>query len=304
MAVLRGHRDVAKAILQIARLQYKPQETEGREKFSLRVADQNGGCSDDDASSTGDEIRIRREVIHDEFTIDNVGEIATTVESNVTPLQVLSTHCAAYLFAENETIFIDMDRGHYTYDTLIEFAIWHDNVELLTFLLDLGQAMSDIEGGDNDPFHTYVSNNEFRIATRLGHLRCLSELIKRTGIGLPLDELVKQNGNDEIKETPKYYQGLSIHGKKRADWAAAGRETDLPEPENVHPPLLEAASEGCLASVEWFLSTAPGRHYADFANENKQDKRLQRLAKTEKGIEGSIMSWLSLRSKYFCGLKV
>ncbi len=57
-------------------------------------------------------------------------------------------------------------------------------------------------------------DNDFRRAIELGRTELLAEIIRRTGAGLPLEELVKGTGV-EIKEKPRFYQGLTVYGKKR-----------------------------------------------------------------------------------------
>lgn len=111
-------------------------------------------------------------------------------------------------------------------------------------------------------------------------------------MGIPLNELVQEIGI-EIKSKPKFYQGLSVGGKKRADWAQApGGNTRVSE-EKI-PPLLQAAHLGSIDSVEWFMSDAPLRRYKEFAEANKNDKRIKTLA-SGKGFEKSIGKWLNTK---------
>jgi hypothetical protein len=110
-----------------------------------------------------------------------------------------------------------------------------------------------------------------------------------------LDDLVEKSGI-EIPVKPKYYQGLSVHGRKRADWANEGREVQSKAVGAQHPPLLYAAWYGSLESVEWFSSDTALRCYSDFADSHRDDIRIQNLAKTERGLQSSITKWLDLRS--------
>ncbi|KKY22090.1 putative ankyrin repeat protein [Diplodia seriata] len=182
---------------------------------------------------------------------------------------------------------------------LIQYAIEKDDLGLLKTLLQWGAEYTAQYSKPSDteettvPFYTR-SDEDLVFAMRLGRISCLAELIKRTGVGLPLDKLIKRSGV-EIIEKPRFYQGLSIHGKKRADWAAAGRGITPKQASDDHPPLLQAAKTGNLEVVEWFLSDAPERCYGEFAEENKADKRLQHLAKAHGGIKRMITEWLDLR---------
>jgi ankyrin repeat protein len=181
---------------------------------------------------------------------------------------------------------------------LFQFAIYLNDSELLHFLMAMGEDCTTRRHEDADEvvssfFH--FAEADFLYAIRLGRVELLKEIIVRTGAGIPLDDLVKKSGI-EIPDKPKYYQGLSVHGKKRADWANAGREAQGEQHVEQHPPLLHAARCGSLESVEWFLSDATLRCYSKFADNHRADIRIQNLAKSQGGLEASITKWLNLRS--------
>jgi hypothetical protein len=290
IAVLRGHLDVAKAIIAIAQVQYKPQDEQENVRYTLRATtgnDDDSSCDEDDDDSDG--LDIERQILDEEFTIDNIGEVKTQVESQIPPLSLLKDRFSAEDFMGTT---LPDERKPFN---LVQYATWKDDVQLLVFLLDLGRELSAKSGSSEQTIFT-VEQWDLTMAMQLGRLRCLAELIKRTGAGIQFDKLAEQSGV-EIKEKPKYYQGLSIHGKKRADWAAAGRGVLPVEPEEEKPPLLVAAREGNLEAVEWFLGTAPGRYYSEFTKAHKHDKRIQRLAMGKLGVEGSITNWLSIRRR-------
>ena len=181
---------------------------------------------------------------------------------------------------------------------LFQFAIYLDDPDLLQFLIGMGE---DCTLRNNATTEEAVSKffrfeeADFLYAIRLGRVQLLENIIKRTGVGIPLDDLVKKSGV-EITKKPKFYQGLSVHGKKRADWANAGRETQAEEAGAQHPPLLHAARLGSLESVEWFSSDAALRCYSEFADNHRDDVRIQNLAKSKGGLEAAISKWLNLRS--------
>jgi len=66
------------------------------------------------------------------------------------------------------------------------------------------------------------------------------------------------------------------------------------------PPLLHAALAGSIESVEWFLSDAPHRHYAEFGKSKaaRNDGRLKHLNQASGGFERSVSRWLGLQSKH------
>jgi hypothetical protein len=60
--------------------------------------------------------------------------------------------------------------------------------------------------------------------------------IRLTGVGIPLNELIEKSGL-ELKPKPRYYQGLTVGGRKRADWARAPGGPIRVVEDNI-PPLL------------------------------------------------------------------
>ncbi|KAB8262887.1 hypothetical protein BDV32DRAFT_147064 [Aspergillus pseudonomiae] len=285
IAALRGHLDVAKAILKIVQAQYKEQEPSGHERFEI-----GSDCSGEDLEDSGN-LRIYSEIVDDKFTIDDIGEVATQVESHITPLQVLKWYCPkSEWFTSPEVKAKCRESPFGKPSDLFEYAIWMDNVKLLVFLLEIGEELASMD--TSSEFTAFgVANKTVHLAIAEGRLRCLEELIRRAGADLPLDALVQESGVQD-HEKPKYYQGLSIHGKKRADWAAAGRG-QLRNPANKSSPLLVSAVLGSLKSTEWYMSTAPSRHYLEFSASHERDHRLKLLAKSTSGIEKSLMNWLN-----------
>lgn len=290
IAVLRGHLETAKTILAISIAQFKPNEQRDNTRYRIRAeySDDEDDSYHSDADSEG--IQLESHVIDDEFTFENVGEVKNQVESKIAPLSILTGTCNMALFFDKE------QRPETDIRSLTGYAVWKDDVELLKLLISMGEEILSRQKDAQKSSIYNILHSDFVMAMRLGRLRCLEEMIKRTGAGLPLDKLAEES-KVEVKETPKYYQGLSVHGKKRADWAAAGRGVPVTRSIQMSPPLLLAAREGNLAAVEWFLGTAPGRHYTEFARAHKKDARLKKLSMSDKGMEQSILDWLDSRRK-------
>ncbi|OJJ66542.1 hypothetical protein ASPBRDRAFT_200862 [Aspergillus brasiliensis CBS 101740] len=278
IAVLRGHLHVAKAILEIVQAQFKREDSDARERFEMDI----------DAFHDGEENCIYREIVDDRFTIENIGEVATQVECSISPLQVFSRYCPAHMFLDGET---KTDN----YIDLVHYAVGQNNVDLLVFLLELGQELTErdktVEPGD----HNFAAS-AFPLAISKGHIKCLEVIIRYTGGDLPVDNLLRKCGIN-VKEKPKYYQGLSIRGKKRADWAAAGR--GLPDSrEEQEIPLLTAAHSGSLASMEWFLNPDSARTYVEFIKNNEQVDKLKLLSQSVRDMERPVLNWLHCKNNY------
>ncbi|KAL8679791.1 MAG: hypothetical protein Q9186_003956 [Xanthomendoza sp. 1 TL-2023] len=137
---------------------------------------------------------------------------------------------------------------------------------------------------------------DLKIALQRGYLEEIAELIKFAGAELPLDVLIKNSGVEEAAK-PKYYQGLSIGGKKMTAWAREqGGGASRNAMADSTPPLLQAAHAGGLAAVEWFLSDTPLRLYREYGEKHKDDERLQKLAEAPGGFERAVGSWLKQRN--------
>lgn len=183
---------------------------------------------------------------------------------------------------------------------LYQFAIFLNDTDLLHFLIAMGEdatrrKVNDVVADEAKVTFFEFAEQDFLYAIRLGRVQLLDEIVKRTGVGIPLDDLVRKSGV-ALVEQPKYYQGLSVHGKKRADWANVGRDTQCDSSQQQHPPLLHAARLASLESVEWFLGDAALRCYTEFANNHRDDVRIQNLGKAKGGIDASVTNWLNLRS--------
>lgn len=186
-------------------------------------------------------------------------------------------------------------KGQYT-THLGRYALVSRDIQLFRFWLHCCQEASKWESGSKNSSWSGFDELDLDFARRHGFVEEMSEMIKIAGAELPLDELVKQSGVQE-EEKPKYYQGLTIGGQKMKKWArerggssywyAMGQST---------PPLLQAAYQGGLAAVEWFLSDTPFRLYKEYVANNANDRRLKLLAKAHGGLDHAISSWLKQRS--------
>ena len=290
LAFLRGHRDVAKAVLEIVQAQFEPSEV-ANTRFRMGRADDvsdDEGASDDE--SDDGEPRVYGELVDDKFTIENIGEVSMQVKSRVKPTAVLENQCRTFVLRDGETVRTNSS-------SLFEFVMEENDYQGLKFLLDMGTHFSVSQKLDpeEDPSRFYsFPLAAFDKAVRLGRTEMLAEIIKRTGAGLPLEDLVKRSG---VEMTPKnrYYQGLTVYGKKRRDWAQAGRQVVRRPTGNKTSPLLYAAKIGCIESVEWFLSDAPMRCYTEFGKSKaaKEDLRLRHLSQAPGGFDRAVTRWLT-----------
>jgi len=288
IAVKRGHHDLAKKIVDICIAQYHTDDNKTqRERWNMRTSD-----SDDESDDDDDLPPIFSELVSDKFTVDDLGEVSNVVKSDVLPMTMIEWPCASKRFLEDKTRGLDFQ------SSLLEHAVSSNDMELLKFMVALGTEQQGRLAEEPDDRKSYtIDRSVFYSAIKLGRTEMLAEMIKSTGVGIPLNELIEKSGV-EIKDKPKYYQGLSVGGKKRADWAQApGGHVNVVE-ERI-PPLLQAAHMGSIESVEWLMSDAPMRRYKEFAEKNKNDKRIKILDESNKGFDNTIGKWLNTSSKFF-----
>lgn len=216
LAVLRGHRDLARAIVEICFAQFQPAE-EAPMKSRYRLANQ-----DEDDQSDSSDVPICKELVDDRFTIDNIGELSTKVKSETSPISLMNHEVSAWNYTrfvspeKRITCGID-NRDIQTSDqrdvrcSLGTWSLITNDKTLFSFLLDLDIEWTDrlaksLDGSSGIPSS---SGYDFDLAIEYGRIDLLAEMIKHTGAGLDLASLV-QKSEVKYREKPKYYQGLSV----------------------------------------------------------------------------------------------
>ncbi|OQV00178.1 Ankyrin repeat-containing protein [Cladophialophora immunda] len=330
IATIRGHYELAQLIVEIAKIQYQPSDESKTYRYVLGTDEEYDGDSECSDNSDGTEhsarVRVVAELVDETFTVNDVAAVANNVKSRVSPTVMTSWTCQIAHALENvmnkrqvrhvfggihaQNVYIN-DQSNQSWAwfnavfertsqvnrwSLIRFAIFVNNIDLLKFIIKVGNTLAGEK--DEDDLHVItISKADFDLAVRLGRVEIIGEMIKSTGFGFPLQKVFQKSGI-QLDEKPKYYQGLSVYGKKRQDWAEAGRRGyNVKQVESdVGVPLLAATIEGNLKTTEYFMSDTPLRHYLEFAETFKEDKRIQALAKAKGGIRGTLDAWLSTRN--------
>lgn len=297
IAVLRGHHDLARNIIEICAAQYhKDDGISSRKRWTLQVSSHDGYNEEDsdydsDDCQSHEHLPIFSELVSDEFTVENLGEVATLVKSDVLPLTMINWPCypGRILGAprgDTESIFC----------SLLMYAVKIDDTDIFKLIMRFGAEQQALLAEDDDDQKCFtVDVNIFHEAISRGRTTMLAAMIKASGVGIPLNALIKKSGI-EIVSKPRYYQGLSVGGKKRADWAQAPDGTIVVAEEKT-PPLLQSAKHGSIDSLEWFMSNAPLRKYKEFAEANKHDKRIKAL-QAGNSFEKTTSAWLDAQSKF------
>ncbi|KAI0151968.1 ankyrin [Hypoxylon sp. NC0597] len=289
LAFLRGHYEVAKAILEIAQAQWAP-KSEKPARFTMTKDDDEDSCEE---SESGDEPEVYKKIIDDQFTIENVGQVSMQVKSQTLASELLNWPAPTFVLRDGSPKVTGR------VEKPLDFVVAENDMKGFEFLIDLNVRFANgepVEDDESSHFYTLPQSN-FEQALRLGRTGMLASAIRRIGAGIPIEDLLKKSGA-ELKVKPRYYQGLSVYGKKRADWAKAGRNLVVKQTGSKLPPLLQAALEGSLESTEWFISDTPMRHYLDFGKSKvaKEDLRLRHLTEAPGGFDRAISKWLGVQN--------
>ena len=328
IAVLKGHQELASIMLDIAAAQYEDKKETKHVQYSLQ---HNRADGDDDSeegsrvASEDDQPEFYAHLVDDNFTVDDVAALAKDVKSDVKPAQFLERHCelwrvmtadrdqALHLCRPYQGFNPDpyiYNRGrqkpwqkfhqcvtgesHRTRFSLWTYAVITNNVQLLEFLLE-----SEVKYSTEDPDELLKSlksrRTEMMHAMNLGHREVVDTLIRHRGTLLPLHHLAERSGI-AIEDVPKYYQGLSVYGQKRKDWAKQDRYADSIDKSETGSPLLDAIMEGNLDMIDYLLSDTPSRRYEEFCSRFNKDQRIRALAEGQGGISGALQSWMGTRT--------
>ena len=323
IALVQGHRDLASAILDISTAQYKPSDNEAAYRYRMRGAEDDDEDSDVSSEDDSDSDRlVLKQIVDDKFTIDDINVLADGVQSKVAPLTMLQHwNCELWRAAKGDADKKEPPARHTSYHNwrysepsswnyfyealdhmrspskvlLCEWAVDRGNLELLRFLISAGTDMMKRKARDDDTRIYQLDHNIFERAIQIGNTDIVAEIIKTTGAGVPLQKMIQSSGV-VINEKPRFYQGLSVYGKKRQDWAERDAPRTQRAKESEYSPLLRAILLGDMKSIEYFYSDSPVNRYLEFAKSFKDDSLISSLAKAEGGVEKALTTWLSTRS--------
>ena len=324
IAVVRGHKALADAILNIATIQYSPKKDEVRYRYRLAGkddSDEDDGISDAD----NDEPRVLRDLVSDKFTVDDVTALADASKSSVSPMEMLTWEPELWRLyggiSEDEKRAFALPKPRYhayvhprtneswawfhqvlpqvrkrCKTSLARYAIVKNDKSLLQYVVRTATDLLASTDDDDASKVFNISNADFSLALKLGRTELIGEIFKTTGAGIPLDAMAKSSGV-QLEEKPKYYQGLTVYGKKRQDWAERGRGRKAAIIESDDTPLLRAIIRGGVEIAEYYFSDGPLNRYKEFAHTFRDDKRIASFSHVKGGIDKALARWLNTRSE-------
>ncbi|KAK7225486.1 hypothetical protein V2G26_013489 [Clonostachys chloroleuca] len=331
LAFFRGHRGVAAAILDIVKTQWAPNDGSNqssrrrRLRWRTRTPSYRGSGSlgrsemeldsGDDPSQLGPIILSEDE---DNMSVDeDIVQESKPSTSNATPMRILRQEWQMLHLVEGK-----WEPG--LRQTLFESCVSRNDVAGLEVLIKLAQYWTSqmlpddpveevlayhdpTEKKEQDGIFT-LSEAEFQTLLNEGNLELVHLVMRKIGAGLILDDLVRRSG-ENLEQKSEFYQGLTVYGKKRKDWAnivppgerrrPRDRLLDLSR-KDTHTndvgvaPVIHAMRSGRIETVKLFLSEAALQLYAEFARSDAaaDNPKILHLLQSKAGFELTASEWL------------
>lgn len=208
IAFARGHTELAWDILDIIQAQWTPKEKEDFRYTMPNEDDFDEGDYDheydeySDAGSNSSNPRIVSQPIDTKYTIDDIGKVSMLVKSHRKPIACI--YSARYNTSGVRVVS----------QTLFQRVVDEEDVKSLDILLDMAQKYAERATEDDSSTTFHFPTDQFTRLVKEGPVHMLRRIIERTGAGIPVESLLKSSGV-EVKQKSRYYQGLTVYGRKR-----------------------------------------------------------------------------------------
>lgn len=184
----------------------------------------------------------------------------------------------------------------------MSYAIVKDDMMLIQLLLRLADQYE--ENGAWKLVRVEKTAEQFSFAFKLGRIHMLEYLMETITFGIPYSRLEKKD-EEHQKARPKYYEGLTVDGRKRGDWVNRSFPAYSNTGDSLRKPIQAATVCGNLESIKWLLSDRPLICLRNFLAKHpssrharllqKQGDNLEALLKDGLGIETSLLPFLALK---------
>lgn len=170
-------------------------------------------------------------------------------------------------------------------------------MELFRFVVALAEETKE------DGARAYI-NSGLRLALTLGRTEILEEIMKTVSFAIPFEELEEADEEFQMQK-PKYYQGLTVYGTKRKDWASSSYPAYGTSSDKSQKPIQVAVYFGQLDSTKWLLSERPFECLKVFMKSHpdtmrtklleKQGDKLGFLLQKGLGVETTLLPHLAVK---------
>jgi ankyrin repeat protein len=98
IAAIRGHYELARVVVEIAKAQYQPDDKSVRYHYRLGADEDDDSysdeISDDERSEGSDNVRVHAQLVDEAFTVDDIAALeATAIKSRVSPSTMVAWNC-------------------------------------------------------------------------------------------------------------------------------------------------------------------------------------------------------------------
>lgn len=209
IALYRDHFDVARAILDISRIQNAPnKDNQAKVLYKLRHPDDNDSDLGYDEQEADDhDIYITSEIVDDKNTIDNLAEVSKLLKVATRPETIINRASQVWRFLPDSAPIAHQKLGVSTCDlshaafteggmnfSLYRWALYKRDASLLDFLFRMWREYAGGKTSANIDFGA-----ELQYAMSIGYLEGCATIIKNTGLKLPIDTFVRKT-KVEVKE--------------------------------------------------------------------------------------------------------
>ncbi|KAH9170812.1 hypothetical protein EDB89DRAFT_2071544 [Lactarius sanguifluus] len=239
----RRHWDTARLVLAIAMAQYQPPDTDIDATTSVILHDDSDSDDDEpDEHDYGEQKPIN-------FT--DIAARPSSVRTDVPPKKML----------ELETTFLQAGHKHVSCNPL-QKAIVDDDFEAFVRTLDLYEFAGATIWPDSGAYDSAVA---------LDRPEMLDELIRRSGVGIPIpSEAVKGSVVDPKAANERVYLGLKVGGKRRADLAKPKQAQRKVLTYNYNL-LRSAISSGATKIVDYLAGPRPIAAFTHYVETHNDD---------------------------------
>lgn len=232
--------------------------------------DNDSESESEDEDEDEDDMDLDADGAKGELNFVNLAERPSAVRCAVTPYALLS-QIVSNRISSDGTKEIDVA-------SLFQQACQEGDLEAFVNLCELLKSFPEDE--PMEPSTTVLNS-----VLRSDSPAVLDELIRRTGVGIGMEDIRIPHQTYEDEEDGKYYLGLTVKGKKRKDLASEGHKQILSNQQATQIPLLwQALREGAVKIVEYLLGPGPLAAFRFYASTStsKYAERLRTVPDLDK----------------------
>ncbi|KAH9034021.1 hypothetical protein EDB83DRAFT_2296389 [Lactarius deliciosus] len=248
VALHRRHWDTARLVLAIAKAQYQPPDTEIDETSGMVLCDDSD--TEGEYDSDEDDCSDYREAKPINFT--DIAAMPSSVRTDVPPKKLL----------ELQAFLLRPGLKRVSCKPL-QKAIVEDDFEAFVHTLDLYEFAG---------VAIWPDSGAYDFAVALDRIEMLDELIRRSGVGIPIPSDAAKVGGAVSKKVPeeRVYLGLKVGGKRRADIVKHG-QTQRKTPTYNYDLLRSAITSGATKVIDYLAGPRPIAAFTHYAETHDDD---------------------------------